>query len=262
MLIILILTFSFTACYAQSDTAFAGDSAKYYSVTFFSVPDNAEIYSDTSFIGVTPLSGHRMKEGVYNFKFINPGSGNYWQNSNETVTLDLKSDTAVSVFFKFFYYFDSDPFNASVLFQDTLLGYTPLRLFTESKLTGDLIFRKKNYRDLIFKLEDYDFETGAKVKLLPKGKESLNESVYKDKGTQFNTKRNLPVIISLGVASIAGAYFTYDFKTKGNRDYDEYLMTGSQQKLDDSKKKDAYFVVSLILMQAAIGGLIYFLFFD
>ena len=95
-----------------------------------------------------------------------------------------------------------------------------------------------------------------------KGKIRTNDEVYKDKGTQFNTSRNLPVISGLGAVSIAAGFFTYNFKKKGNSAYDEYLLTGSQEKLDESKENDTYFVISLVLMQAALGGLIYFLFFD
>ena len=244
------------------DTSIVSDSLKTYSVNFLSLPQNAEVYSDTTLLCHTPALDIKMKEGKHELKFINPRSGKYWQNSNETIKFYLKSDTTFSVNFKYFYYFESEPFNASVTSSDTLMGHTPLRIFTDFKLTDNIIFRKKNYNDFVYNISDYNFETGAKIKMKSKGKVSLNEGVYKNKGTQFNSERNLPAIIGLGMASVAAAYFTYDFKTNGNKAYDEYLLTGNQAKLDESSSDDTYFIISLLVMQAAIGGLVYFLFFD
>lgn len=238
------------------------DTVKVYSVTLLSIPEEAEVYNDTALIGITPIIRTDLKEGVYYLKFINPGSGKYWHNSNYLFDLDLKSDTVISVAFKYFYYFDSDPFNAKVISSDTLLGYTPLRLLNENKLTDNIIFRKENFKDLVFNIKDYDFEKGIKVTLQSKGKVKLNEEVYKDKGTQFNTSRNLPVIAGLGLATLTAGYFTFDFKNKANNLYDDYILTGNSESLDESNKNDIYFAISLILMQAAIGGLVYFLFFD
>lgn len=244
------------------DTSIVSDSVKTYSVNLLSLPENAEVYSDTVLIGHTPLIDIKLKEGEHALKFINPRSGKYWQNSNETIKFDLRSDSTFSVNFKYFYYFETEPFNASVISSDTLMGHTPLRIFTEFKLTDNIIFRKNNYYDFVFNISDYNSETGAKVKMKSKGKVSLNEGVYKNKGTQFNSQRNLPAIIGLGLASVSAAYFTYDFKSEGNKAYDEYLLTGNQSKLDESSSQDTYFIISLLVMQAALGGLVYFLFFD
>lgn len=245
-----------------TETTEIKDSVKIYSVNLFSIPENAEVYNDTVLLCITPAMDLEMKEGSYSLKFINPRSGKYWENANQIVKFDLKSDTTISADFKYFYFFETEPFNASVISNDTLMGYTPLRIFTEFKLTDNIIFRKKNYNDFVFNISDYNFDSGVKVILKPKGKINLNDDVFKNKGTQFNTERNLPAIVGLGLASITAAYFTYDFKTQANQDYDEYLLTGNQGKFDDSSQNDTYFVISLVLMQAAIGGLIYFLFFD
>ncbi|MBK9331628.1 MAG: hypothetical protein IPM96_04265 [Ignavibacteria bacterium] len=111
---------------------------------------------------------YQMKEGNYKLKFVNPGSGKFWQNSNQIIDLHLKADTTISAAFRYFYYFDSDPFNASVISNDTLLGLTPLRLLNEYKITGNIIFRKENYQDLVFNISDYDFGTGLKVNMRSK----------------------------------------------------------------------------------------------
>jgi len=266
-LFIMFIFIAFSNSYSQTDStevtaSEVTDSLASFSVNLLSLPDNAEVYNDTVLIGATPVLNYQMKEGNYKLKFVNPGSGKFWQNSNQIIDLHLKADTTISAAFRYFYYFDSDPFNASVISNDTLLGLTPLRLLNEYKITGNIIFRKENYQDLVFNISDYDFGTGLKVNMRSKGKIRTNDEVYKDKGTQFNTSRNLPVISGLGAVSIAAGFFTYNFKKKGNSAYDEYLLTGSQEKLDESKENDTYFVISLVLMQAALGGLIYFLFFD
>jgi len=174
----------------------------------------------------------------------------------------LDKDTAIDVSFRYFYYFNSSPFDAEVFENDSLLGSTPLRLFNNNELTGTLLFRKENYKDYIYDMKNYDFETGANITLQSKGKETVNDLVYKDRVTQFKTKRSLITIGGLLAASIVGGYFAVNYKDKANEDYLNYLNSGNTAYLDQSNKHDTYFVVSLVLMQAAIGGLIYFLFFD
>ena len=55
-------------------------------------------------------------------------------------------DTTINVNFKYYYYFSTNPFDAKVFKKDSMLGYTPLRFFTDEELTGNLIFKKSNYK--------------------------------------------------------------------------------------------------------------------
>ena len=247
------------------DSMHAVDSLKFYNLSVISNFGNASVYIDTSFSGKTPLLNYKIKEGNYKIKVVNPYLADGWQNGNQTTDLNLNTDTTISVKFKYFYYFNSVPFNAQIFFADTLFGKTPLRIFTDNELKGNVLFKKNNYTDYNFNMKNYNPESGLEIILNQAGSLDIksNESiVYKNKGTQFKTERNLFAILGLGVASITGAYFSVNYKNTANEAYDDYIRTGNRLKLEEANSNDTSFVISLILMQAAIGGLMYFLFFD
>lgn len=260
--IFLLFVVNASLIFAQTDSVPDLNFIKNYKLSVISKPENAKIYLDTLLIGTTPLSEYEIKEGNYTLKIINPKSLLEWENQNEVIFLNLTSDTVFNIQFDYYYYFNTLPYNAGVFKNDSLLGMTPLRFFNPQQLSGNLLIKKKNYKDYIFDLKNYNFETGENIHLQSKGKVSINDVVYKNRGTQFKTKRNLYTVLGLGAASIAGGYFSINFKNKANKAYDNYVNTGNIALLDQSRSNDTYFVISLALMQVALGGLIYFLFFD
>lgn len=248
---------------ADSDSIASKDSLRIFKLSVISNVENARIFFDTLYIGVTPVYNFNVYEGHHKIKVYSPVSLKNWESENFVTDVFINEDTTLNFNFRYFYYFNSDPFGAKVYLRtDSLLGITPLRIFTDERLTGNVIFKKKNFKDYLFDLSEYDFENGLNVSLKTKGSEHINDVVYKNKGTQFNTKRSLVPIISLSVASVAGGFFAISFKNKANDAYNNYLLTGDNSKLEESQKNDKYFVISLVLMQAAVGTLIYFLFFD
>lgn len=244
------------------DSTITEDSVKFFKLSVISNLNDARIYSDTAFIGMTPLRNYSIKAGIHDLKIINPKTVQDWQNDNESFSIVINNDTTLNINFRYFYFISTNPFSASVFRSDSLLGETPLRFFSDSEIKGKLLIKKKNYKDYLYDLKDYNFETGANLTLYPKGLETVNDVVYKDRSTQFNTKRNLPAILATGGAALAGCFFAMNFKNDANNEYDRYLITGNETQLQNSQNNDTYFVISVVLMQAAIGGLIYFLFFD
>lgn len=247
---------------AVSDSLTASDTVKSHRLSISSNLDFAKIYSDTQFIGMTPLKDYILKEGNYKLKIINPKSLQDWQNDNQTIDLFINKDTTVNIIFNYFYFINTNPYSAKVFKEDSLIGETPLRFFRENELTGNLLIRKKNYKDYFFDMSGYNYSTGANIKLNPKGLEEVNDLVYKDRSTQFNTKRSLLPILGTGAVSIASAIMAFNYKNIANDEYDRYLLFGNEERLQESKNNDTYFAVSIVVMQAAVAGLIYFLFFD
>ena len=247
---------------AVSDSLTASDTVKSHRLSISSNLDFAKIYSDTQFIGMTPLKDYILKEGNYKLKIINPKSLQDWQNDNQTIDLFINKDTTVNIIFNYFYFINTNPYSAKVFKEDSLIGETPLRFFRENELTGNLLIRKKNYKDYFFDMSGYNYSIGANIKLNPKGLEEVNDLVYKDRSTQFNTKRSLLPILGTGAVSIASAIMAFNYKNIANDEYDRYLLFGNEERLQESKNNDTYFAVSIVVMQAAVAGLIYFLFFD
>lgn len=245
-----------------SDSLTGSDTIRSHRLSVSSNLDFAKIYSDTMFIGMTPLKDYFLKEGNYKLKIVNPKSLQDWQNDNQTIDLFLNKDTTVNIIFNYFYFINTDPYSAKVFKADSLLGETPLRFFMENELTGKLLIRKKNYKDYYFDMNSYNYSTGADIKLNSKGLEEVNDLVYKERSTQFNTKRSLMPILGTGALSIASAIMAFNYKSIANSEYDKYLLRGNDENLQESKNNDTYFAVSVVVMQAAVAGLIYFLFFD
>jgi len=260
IIIVFLLHIQFT--YAQTDSILAIDTVKMYKLSILSNLENAKVFIDTVQVGVTPLQNYEIKKGSYEVRVLNPKSLKNWQNENQAYSMEINRDTTIYNNFKYYYFFNTKPFDAGVFKSDSLIGHTPLRFFNDKELLGNLIIKKKNYKDFVFDLNGYDFETGANLTLQPKGKETINDIVYKNRGTQFETRRPLIPIIALGAASIAGGYLSVNFKNNANTAYDEFLLSGNPESLQTSDDNDVYFLISLIATQAAIGDLIYFLFFD
>ncbi len=253
---------SFFSLQAQDDSLSAVDSTGFILLNVNSNVEKAEVFLDSTSIGFTPVSGFKVRAGKYELKLLNPKRLGDWQNENLVENVILNVDTTVTANFPYFYQFNSVPFDARVLRNDTLLGSTPLRYMSDYLMKGMVTFRKENYKDLLFDMNSYDPVSGANVTLKLKENTVDDPDVIKNKGTQFKTRRNLPLILGLAASSITAGYFAYDYKTKANELYTEYTVTGDKEKLDDSRQNDTYFAIALVLMQAAIGGLVYFLFFD
>ncbi|MBX7043757.1 MAG: PEGA domain-containing protein [Ignavibacteria bacterium] len=261
MIMLLIGTFAHEAG-AWSDSTALSDTADAVFITVVSNADGAEVLLDGASVGMTPLKDHRTTPGNHLLKLINKNRLGSWQNENLEIELDLKSDTLISAIFPYYYEFRSSPSNANVFRNDTLLGNTPLRFRSDYQMGGTLLFRRKDYRDLLFDMSSYDPLTGANVILKKSDNSVAEKTVMKNKGTQFKTSRNLAAILGLATVSLAAGYFAFDFKDKANDQYDKYLFTGNKESLDESRKYDKYFAAGLVLMQAALGGLVYFVFFD
>ena len=161
----------------------------------------------------------------------------------------------------YYYFFNTDPYNAEVIYKDSTLGYTPLRFFAKDKLDGNILFKKNDFKDKIFDLNNYDFNKGELLELEPINKKE-NKLVFINKETQFKTKRNFNLIGGLGVGTLASFIATVHFKNIANTSYDNYTNTLDKSELDKSNRYDVYSALTLVAMQAALAGLVYFLFFD
>lgn len=161
----------------------------------------------------------------------------------------------------YIYFINSNPFNAEVYYKDSLLGLTPLRFISNDKLSGNILIKKKNYRDVYFNIGEYDFSRGAEIMLvsiLP----VAEKIVIKDKRTGFIKKRSFIKVVTSGILAITTGAIAYTTKEKANDFYNHYLSDRSQSNLDKANKYDLYSGISLALMQISIAGLIYFLFLE
>ncbi len=161
----------------------------------------------------------------------------------------------------YFYFINSSPFNAEVYYKDSLLGLTPVRFFSEIKIEGNIILKKKGYEDFVFDMKQYNFEKGTEIilnSLFPKEE----KIVIKNKNINLIEKRNLKGILASAIVSLTTGALAYNSKEKANDFYNLYLENRNQDNLDKSRKYDVYSGISLAIMQVSIAALIYFLFLD
>lgn len=186
-------------------------------------------------------------------KFILKDSSDRISNDRSTQNI---SDTTV-----YFYYINSVPFDAQVIYKDSIIGLTPLRLFRDEQLTGKIMLRKEGYSE-----EQYDisiFLAGKSPDIILKQLEGFKDDVVlKDYSSGFRPKRNLIMIALSGAAAISGGVLANYFKDKANEDYDTYIRTLDKKYYNSANKLDNYSLISVIVMQAAIVSLIYFLFLE
>ena len=165
-----------------------------------------------------------------------------------------KDSTAVL----YHYYINSSPFNAEVYYKDSLIGLTPVRLTTQEKLSGNIVFKKKNFQNSVFDLAEYNFDKGVEIilkSLLP----SEEKIVLKNRETDFAKKRNFGMLALSGFAALTSGTFAYNLKQKANDFYNHYLDDRNPDNLDKSKRYDVFYGISVGILQASIAGLIYFL---
>jgi hypothetical protein len=171
----------------------------------------------------------------------------------------LKAQTGDSTSFRYYYFINSNPFNAEVFYKDSLLGLTPVRFATSDKLSGKIILRKKGYREETVNLDDYNFDKGVEVLLKPAIADE-ERIVLKNYGTSFVKKRSLTGILTSGIVAIASGTIAYTAKEKANDLYNTYIVTRNQNDLNKVNRYDLYSGISLALMQVSVAALIYFLF--
>ncbi len=256
--IIILFFISLTPLFSQEKDS--SINLPVYNLSVSSIPDNYDVYIDSVFIGKTPVVNHRLKASVYSLKIMNWNTLKDWENESKYIVLNLKSDTSFSVTFRNEYFINTIPSNASVIKNDSVFGFTPLRLFSKEKLSGNFILRKDDYFDKTINVDNFDFGKNIVETLTPSG--ITKNNVWKDKNTSFNTKRNFPLIAVLGAAIAGGTFATFNYKTKANDAYDRYTQTYSPLDYDDSKTNDTYSAIFLIATQVTLGVLIYFLFGD
>jgi len=246
--------------FVLTSSLFSQQNDSLFNLSVTSVPENYDVYIDTVFIGKTPVINHKLKASAYTLRIMNLNTLKEWESESKIIFLNLKSDTSFSVSFRNEYFINTIPSNASVIKNDSVYGFTPLRFFSKEKLTGNILLQKPGYMDKILSLDKYDFGAGITEILTPVS--TTKNDVWKNRSTNFNTKRNFPLIAVLGAAVAGGTFGTFHFKSKANDAYDRYLTTYNPSDYDESKTNDTYSAIFLIASEVTLAVLVYFLFGD
>jgi len=135
---------------------------------------------------------------------------------------------------------DTEPQNVYVFNKDSLIGFTPLLIPVDLEtlhLQKPGYLGKEVYPDEIYSMQ--------KIKLDFIGKER-KESFFK--GTLFK--------VLVGSAVLLGAGTAY-FKLEADKKFDEYLITGDEELLDQTNRLDVISGVTFVAMQINFGFIMY-----
>lgn len=253
-LIKLLLIFLILLIYNHS----FGQDSTIFKLSVYSNFDSSLIKIDTTIIGYTPLINYELPADEYEINVMKSSDFKDWDEEIKSIKINLISDTLVNINFRYYYFIDTDPDNAEVLNNNVFLGLSPLRYLSETNLTGKLFLKKNGFFQEELSIINGKYDYFAKLK---KTDSEINISeVMKDRQTQFKSPRNIPMISLFSGAILGTGYAAYRTKTVANQYYDDYARTSDLSLLDKSNKEDVYFYISIGLMQAALAGLVYFLF--
>ncbi len=138
-------------------------------------------------------------------------------------------------------FLDSNPQDAAVFHNDSLIGYTPILIKNDYE---ELIIKKQGYFNYELNIDDY--KNKIFVNLISLGQTSEQQKF-------FNT--TLFKVLS-GTAIALGAVTAY-YKLKADDKFDEYKRSRNKQLLDETNRYDTISGITFAAMQINLGFLLY-----
>ncbi|CAG1020317.1 hypothetical protein MTYM_00190 [Methylococcales bacterium] len=159
-------------------------------------------------------------------------------------------------------YINSFPQNAPVYINDEPVGMTPLFfVWPDSIFPKQLKLSKNGYVEYSESINSPG-TISKNVNLIPKQGKGFPDPVREDRDPYFKSQRKIVPIVISSLATIGAGISAFYFKSLAIENRDLYDNTGDKAAYDRKKKYDLYGGVSLILFQAGLGALLYYLLID
>ena len=247
------------ACFIFIAEAFAGadrdtltfDSTATMRIT--TAPSGATIILDSSSLGTTPLEVKNILPGVHILHYIHPEK-NSWLHPSIEESLIVKNGQHVErdIHFPLVYHITSDPFGASVIENDSIIGKTPMILSTPSGLTS-ITLTKNGYENAAAVLPSAGGEVHVQMEAQKNISGNTSDLLMNDR-----TKNSTHAYIVSGAAVVSGVVAAY-FKIKADGRYADYRNTGDTGILTEVHRFDTISGVALVSCQASLILLSYLL---
>ena len=207
--------------------------------------DNVNIFVDDSLLGNGNKVITELSEGLHLIKVAE--DNHRWDAKVFVDTLNLKNcqDTSLNFIFLSDVLLNSDPGNAAVFSNDSLLGYTPLHI-------------PLGLQSIVLKKSGYESKQINYSALNPLKPVELNFTGEYEDGTFFN--KTLFKIL-LGSMIALGATTAY-FKLQADNYFDDYQFSGDQSLLDKTHKYDLISGVTFVALQINFGLIVYYFLVD
>ncbi|MBN2010767.1 hypothetical protein JW960_15580 [candidate division KSB1 bacterium] len=188
---------------------------------------------DTGWHNVTVLNPRR---GIWNF--------NDWADS---IHIAINDTAVISPVFSKPLNIQSDPFDAQVFLNDSLIGTTPLHIELNADATGVIRIQKDFYTSITFLLDSLNSGTINIELPLQSNEKSLFEQSIKTE--QKSVKHRQITTISLMAFTVFSGITTAYLKDQAEQRYEKYMTAGDpasmNRYLDESKRLDKYAAISM-----------------
>ena len=227
------------------------DPPRHGRIELASEPRGAEVFLGDSLLGRTPLRIAREHAADVRLYYPSRSSWNV-QVAALGETLPSADEGIALVRFRKMLLLRTLPYGCRVFRDDSLLGVTPLQVSADG---GMLRIEALDHESV-----DWDPASTTRDEYLLV-LEAMDEGVtgkveYRNGGFRLPS---VDVLLPAGFGLAAGVAAVI-FKQKADARYEDYLASGNEELLSDTKKYDIYAGISLALLQFGLGYFIYRLF--
>ena len=214
-------------------------------LTIISDIENVNIFIDDSLAGTGKNINVIVSKGKH--KIVVLENSDRWDAKTFIDSLNITdcNDTTLQYNFSDKVLLNTEPQDAYVFSNDSLIGYTPLLIPME---LNDIRLKKNGFESK--KISYSDFENNNSIK--------LNYTGEYDDGNFFD-KTLFKILIGTMVA--LGATTAY-FKLEADDKFAEYKITGDPALLDQTNRLDTVSAFSFVALQLNFGAIIYFFLVD
>ena len=217
--------------------------------------DDALVFADSQYVGRASDRVFRLTPGSKELRIIPPQMDS-WSIKPQIQSLNLfGGDTlTLDISFPFHYKIESVPYEASVYWEKVgervLLGATPLLYTSEDPMRGMLLVTREGY-------EPYRISPGEEIW----NYHHVDLEINNEKGDIADTywhpeqRSGRWIDFAAGGVAIVSGILAIRYKTKANRRFDRYALSGNPELRSGFEKYDRYAAISLGTMQAGIGVL-------
>ena len=159
-------------------------------------------------------------------------------------------------------FIDSSPQNASVFVNEEHIGNTPLFfVWKDSAFPKQLKISMKGFPEITETIQNSKL-LKMKYSLNPISGKMINEIVKEDKEPYFKTKRKVVPIVLSSIITAGSGIAAFYFKSQASENQKNYDIYGDPAELDKKRNNNLLGGISIAMLQAGFGALMYFLFLD
>jgi hypothetical protein len=234
-------------------------------ISIVSAIDSINIFLDNLFIGQTPIYQKTIPTGKHQLKAVHhpitewnlqAWNQNFEIAANETLFFQVTPPRQI--------YLNSQPYGASVIHQDQIIGTTPFFFLASDSTAGFVVLRKPGYLDFIIKPAELNtLFVNAQLKENKEIKDSILQFSSIIQNRQKRKKILTYSMLGLTVASGISAVY---FKQQADDRYQDYQSASHPADLnrlfEETQKLDNYTAVSYGVFQLSFITSLYLLLFN